>query len=101
MVNYANGKIYKIECLTTKKIYYGSTCEPTLARRLAGHVKNYKKYKEGKKFSKMLSFDILENDNYIISLVENYPCKTKDELASREKYYISMNECINKVSPQN
>ena len=35
MVNYQLGKIYKIVDNTNGNIYIGSTCEPTLARRLA------------------------------------------------------------------
>ena len=38
MVNYQLGKIYKIVDLDSNKCYVGSTCEPTLARRLANHV---------------------------------------------------------------
>eukprot|EP01040_Poterioochromonas_malhamensis_P000307 gene307-329_t len=36
-VNYQLGKIYRIHCNVTNKDYYGSSAEPTLARRLAGH----------------------------------------------------------------
>ena len=42
MIDYSKGKIYKIVCNNTGLIYIGSTCEPTLARRLAKHVGNYK-----------------------------------------------------------
>ena len=42
MTDYQLGKIYRIVCNTTGLTYYGSTCEPTLARRLSGHVVNYK-----------------------------------------------------------
>jgi predicted GIY-YIG superfamily endonuclease len=47
--DYSRGKIYKIVCNITNKIYIGSTCEPTLARRLAWHVQDFKKWKNGKK----------------------------------------------------
>ena len=99
MVNYSLGKIYKIECLTTNKIYYGSTCEPTLSRRLAQYTGLFKKYKlmidKDERFNKKV-FSILENNNYKISLVENIICNTKDELKTRETFYIKNNECINK-----
>ena len=48
MPDYQLGKIYKIECNVTGKVYIGSTCEPILARRLAGHIKSYKRYLNGK-----------------------------------------------------
>lgn len=36
MVNYSFAKVYKIVDNTNGNIYVGSTCEPTLARKLAG-----------------------------------------------------------------
>jgi hypothetical protein len=43
MPNYQDGNIYKIVCNITDECYIGSTCEPTVARRLAGHVIDYKR----------------------------------------------------------
>ncbi len=97
MVNYSNEKIYKIVDNISGNIYIGSTCEPSLARRLAGHVGAYKRYKDDKKVSKITSFDILENGNYEIVLLELCPCESKDELHARERYYIESLDCVNKV----
>jgi hypothetical protein len=47
----------------------------------------------------MTSFKILEKNNYDYSLVESYPCKSKDELHARERFYIENNECVNKYVP--
>ena len=93
MVNYQNAKIYKIVCNSTGLVYYGSTCEITLARRLAGHTKDYKLG------IKITSSKIIENGNYGIFLVETYPCNSRDELNMRERFYIENNECVNKVIP--
>jgi hypothetical protein len=99
MVNYSLGKIYKIVDNTNNNIYIGSTCEPTLARRLASHRTNYNNYlKEKNNFT--TSFDIIKNNNYEIILIENYPCANKDELHSRERFHIESNVCINKVIPK-
>ena len=98
MVNYANGKIYRIVCNITGLTYYGSTCEDTLAKRLTKHKAFYKQYLKGKKHS-ITSFEILKNENYEIVLVENYPCNSKDELCARERYYIENNICVNKIIP--
>ena len=98
MVNYQLGKIYKIVDNTNGKIYIGSTCEPTLSRRLAQHKRGCRLYfKTKSRF--MTSFEILKNENYEIVLVENYPCNSKDELHARERYYIENNECVNKFIP--
>ena len=41
MVNYSNVKIYKIVCYETGKEYIaGSTCAPSLSRRLSEHKRN-------------------------------------------------------------
>ena len=47
MVNYKLGKIYRLECNITGLVYVGSTCEPTLAKRLTKHVADYRKYLKG------------------------------------------------------
>ena len=95
MVNYQLGKIYKIVDNTNNNIYVGSTCEPTLARRLSGHVRDFKNWKNGKqRFT--TSFKIIENENYDIVLLELCPCETKDELHKRERYYIESLECVNR-----
>ena len=98
MVNYQLGKIYKIVCNTTGLIYIGSTAEPILARRLAKHRGDYKCYLVGKKHY-ITSYKVLENENFEIVLLENFSCNTKDELHSRERFYIESNECVNKVIP--
>jgi hypothetical protein len=97
MVNYDESKIYRIVCNTTGLVYYGSTVK-ILSGRLAGHCYNYRKYLEGNDHY-YTSFEVLENDNYEIVLVENYPCDTKEELHARERFYIENNECVNKTIP--
>jgi uncharacterized protein (DUF2344 family) len=99
MPDYQLGKIYKIECNVTEKVYIGSTCEPTLARRLTKHLTNYKRYLNGT-YSYVSSFDVLQNRNYDIVLIESYPCNSKDELHARERYYTNNIDCVNKIKNQ-
>jgi hypothetical protein len=98
MVNYQLGKIYKIVCNTTGNIYVGSTCQPTLARRLSKHVGDYKSYLNKNKHF-MTSYAIIKNNDYNIILLEAFPCNSKDELHARERYYIENIECVNKNIP--
>ncbi len=98
--NYSLGKIYKIECMTTKLIYYGSTCEPTLSRRLAAHKGQFNQFKKNRR-QFCSSFMVLNNENYEITLVETIPCISRDELNTREKYYIKNNDCVNMVYNNN
>jgi len=96
--NYSRGKIYKIVCRKTGLQYFGSTTEPTLARRLTFHVCHLKSWKKGK-INFMTSFIILEENDYYIELVELVTCSSKDELLVRERFHIQNNECVNKVIP--
>ena len=98
MPDYQLGKIYQLICLTTGERYIGSTTEPTIARRLAGHCRTYKYYsKNGKGFTR--SYPIIERGNYQIELLETFPCNSKDELNAREGHYIRTLECVNKCIP--
>jgi hypothetical protein len=99
MPDYSNGKIYKIVCNITGDVYIGSTCEPILARRLAGHVKSYKCWLNGKG-NYVTSFKIIEQGNYDIVLIELFSCDTKDQLHSRESHYTQNIQCVNKIKNQ-
>ena len=93
---YNQSKIYRIVSNVTGENYYGSTYEPTLAKRLAKHRSNYKDFQNGKG-NFISSFKILETDDYDIILVENVNCNLKEELRQRERYFIENNECVNIV----
>ena len=97
MVNYNLGKIYKIVCNITSLIYIGSTCEPTLAKRLAKHISNYNDWKNGRNKGYISSYKIFGGGNYDIILIESFPCENKDQLHARERFYIENNECVNMV----
>jgi hypothetical protein len=96
---YNNGKIYRIVCNVTGLQYIGSTCLPTLAKRLAYHRNRYNSYLGGKDDSFITSFEILKNNDYEIILIEEYKCETKDQLFARERYHIENNNCVNKYIP--
>lgn len=95
MVNYSNGKIYKIIDLTNDNVYIGSTTKERLCQRLSGHKASYDRYVSGKDKRKCSSFEILKNDNYKIELIELFPCNSKDELNAREGYWQREITCIN------
>ena len=103
MVHYINGKIYKIEAINGADgdVYYGSTTRKTLAQRMSGHRKDYKRYKDNKQ-RLVTSFNLFDKygiENCNIFLVENFPCETKDELTTREAFYIQNYLCVNKLVP--
>jgi hypothetical protein len=83
--------IYQIVCNITNDRYIGSTCQPTLARRLAKHVNSYKQHLKGNGYN-VTSYIIIERDDYNIYLIENFPCDTKDEQNKREGQVIKKME---------
>ena len=97
MVNYNNGKIYKLVDNTNNNIYYGSTCQ-VLKNRKAQHKRDYKGYLSGNRGYRK-SYEIVKNNNYKIELVELFSCNNKNELLKRERYYIENNNCINENIP--
>ena len=100
-VDYTLAKVYKIEPLNPNDkidVYIGSTCEPTLARRMASHRRDYSNWKNGK-FHYVSSFKIFEKygvNNCQIFLIEDYPCNNKDQLRQKEGNYIKSMPCVNK-----
>ena len=92
MVNYANSKIYKLICNKTGSMYVGSTtCK--LCIRLAQHRQLFKHGISGT--SKL----VLQNGDYNIFLIEDFPCQRKEQLLARERYYIELLDCVNKKVP--
>jgi hypothetical protein len=95
-----NGKIYKIIDNTNNNIYVGSTCEPTLLKRLNKHKSDYKRYiSNGSRYT--TSYDILKNNDYNIELLEEVEFNNKYELHVRERHWITNIDCINKYKPNN
>ena len=92
------GKIYKLVCNTSGNVYIGSTSRETINHRLVGHIADYKYYQQGKR-SFVNSFKILENNNYEIILIEEFPYERKTDLYARERYHIENTICINKNIP--
>jgi len=88
MVNYNNGKIYKIVCNETGEVYYGCTTQK-LSSRKRNHVAKAKD-------KECTSHIIINRGNWTMSLIERYSCSSKEELQARENEYILNNPCVNK-----
>ena len=87
MVNYGNGKIYKIVRLTDDVVVYvGSTTKHYLSSRLVEH-KRMSKRCQNRRIYKSIS----ENcgwENHAIILIELCNCNSKDELHRKEREFI-------------
>lgn len=102
MVNYQQGKIYKIVTNTDDDIcYVGSTTNKYLCQRMTKHKNNYKVWKNGKT-NNTSSYELFEKygfENCRIELLEIFPCNSRDELTKKEAEYIRALNCVNKVLP--
>jgi hypothetical protein len=92
MPDFQQGKIYKI--VSGNLVYIGSTTQ-TLKARLTGHIGDYKR--RGQKTC--TSYLLIESGQYEISLIESYPCQSKTELSTRERFWIETTTCVNKIIP--
>ena len=84
MVNYGNGKIYKLVNNCDDKIYVGSTTV-RLCKRKTCHVTDSKKHPNRCVYKHILEIGW---ENVDIILIEKYPCESKEELHKRERYWI-------------
>ena len=82
MVNYSNGKIYKL--IAGDGIYVGATCS-SLARRKWRHKSKSKKFPTRRVYAKCIEVGWNLVD---IVLLERFNCENKDDLHKRERYWI-------------
>ncbi len=102
MVNYQNGKVYKIEPIVEheeNETYIGSTTKEYLSQRFQEHKSAYKRYQRigGTNITVYKLFDKYGVDNCQIVLLEAYPSDSKDKLFSREAHYIKTVPNVNKT----
>ena len=100
MVNYNNGKIYKIEPISGGEdgdVYIGSTSKTRLCERMSCHRSGYTQWKKGN-HGNISVFSLFEKygvNNCHIILLETVVANSKDELFAREGYWIKNTVCIN------
>ena len=90
MNKFEKAYIYQIKCNLTNDIYIGSSYEP-MRIRLSKHLTDLKGWQgiDGNKYRNYRSsFEVLMNEDYEMTKVEDFPCENKKELLSRESLYI-------------
>jgi hypothetical protein len=91
-LNYQHAKIYKIYSPLNIDVgeYIGSTCLP-LNYRLQEHKRSFRKF-IGYEKPMENSRAVLQFHDVKIELIENYPCKNKQELEQRELEHIQQSK---------
>jgi hypothetical protein len=84
MPNYANGKIYKLVNTVTESIYVGSTCK-SLTHRKNQHKRSSEQFIQRRVYShiRMVGWNAVS-----IVLIEAHPCRNRNELRLRERYWV-------------
>jgi hypothetical protein len=100
VIDFMKSIIYEISSINCENIYIGSTSYE-MKLRLYKHKQAYKSWlkEKGKGKVKMITaFKILQHEDCIITLLEKYPCKNREELRLREGEWILENKniCVNK-----
>lgn len=96
-MEYTNGKIYRLISSTGEQ-YIGSTTQP-LSKRLYMHKQGFKNWQNGKITGNCTSIVLFIFGDVDIVLIEEYPCKNKEQLYAREREWIETLDCVNKVIP--
>jgi hypothetical protein len=87
MVNYKNSKIFMLTENDTGLVYIGGTTEKYLCKKVCDiRWKLLKKEHKTAKNCKM--YEIFKNNNFDTTLLEVYPCNSKDELKARIFHHI-------------
>lgn len=97
--NYGHGKIYRIRCNITGLQYIGHTTKQYLSQRLTWHKSGYLQWLDGRgQFCS--SYYVLQEGDYTIELIENFPCDDINELKARERHFIQReDQCVNRNVP--
>jgi hypothetical protein len=97
-MKYNQGKVYKMVS-PSGLTYVGSTTQ-RLTQRKAGHKSDFNAWKGGNEHY-VSSYKLFEEDpdNIDIVLLEACNVNTKEELHARERHWIELTECVNKVIP--
>lgn len=90
MGDYSQGKIYEIIDDKGRR-YIGSTIL-SLYRRFSKHLH----YVNDKRKCSSIKLNL---DKSEISLLEKYPCSSRRELLTRERYWIEKLQCVNETRP--
>ena len=94
---YRCGKVYTVISDVGGIQYVGSTTQK-LKYRMTTHKSHYNLWKHGR-FGYMKSFEVLKYEDARIELLEEYPCESYQQLASREAHWIQLLECVNQNLP--
>lgn len=95
MPDYKKTKIYYIEVGNDR--YYGHTTQ-RLCSRKAGHIQYGLKHPTQRVYKAILDAGMNIQD-LTLTLVEHYPCNSKQEAILRERYYIKKFSTLNQAIP--
>ena len=94
---YAQTKIYSLSSKKGNCCYIGHTTLPTVEARAKQHLADFKSNTRQNKCTSRL---VMKHNDWIVDLIEEFPCASKRQAESRENYHIQQqNNAVNKTMP--
>lgn len=91
-MDYSKGKIYKIFNTANDLLYVGSTTQDTVQKRFVKHKTASNKNMSTKLYQAM---NEIGRDCFFVELLEEFSCKSRQELLAREGYWIKKLDTYN------
>ena len=102
MCDYSKSKLYYLSSPETDAVYIGSTTRP-LYTRMAEHRRDWKLLSEGvaaKGYKKTTATEVTQFPSCTITLLEEYPCSSRQELIAREQFHVLRSPtAVNRADP--
>lgn len=97
MLNYQNGKVYRIVNDVDEQVYVGSTIQ-TLVHRMGGHRRDAR---SGSMRKLMVHMRTVGVSQFRIELLEDFPCERKDQLLAQEGVWAArLKATLNSYQPR-
>jgi len=90
--------VYKITSPNSNQCYIGQTTKKYLPQRFFEHVSNYKRFYTQNKGNYRSSYEIIEQGDAKIELLEQVEFQTKKELSAHERRWIDKENSVNLVN---
>lgn len=100
-LNLRSGKIYKLECQTSGKIYIGRTTVSVEAA-IKSNISLFKKYTADPTSRVLSVFELFSHNNYNVTILEDRPELANDEasLKKLQRFYLEQyKDAVNKLVP--
>lgn len=84
-----SGYVYRVQSRASGRVYIGSTDSADLSRRLRVHEAHHRSWKRDKAAFCSV-FEVIEDGDHYIELLETVKSNVREDLRKRERYYLDL-----------